>query len=333
MREREADRQIKEGLPRNFLLVDEYTKKPYGVGVGAWRKELMLLSQKLDPAIGNINRHPEEAVQEIADWINDTWEYSAPLCFEYVKEVIARGVTLRRVALWRKIRNGEPKPPTVSDRSWRTLGRQLHSPATIEKAESCRKANASRMNFGRTGPSGEVGVRQRLRRALRRSPDPEEIQEEMARDKGCGGYQRERKSDHVMHGSEGPVLLYVEGKQHSGRSGSSGDNEFAEDEDNADMHAVGDRMLMPMRPRRKEGQDVGTAHVLAMTDDEVAQHPLVMRLMQRLSAVEGRGSIDLVDRNGPAMQDMSAARGVGGDEVGGGHMNSDDNQVRLHFSA
>lgn len=136
-----------------------------------------------------------------------------------MKEVIARGVTLRRAALWRKIRSGEPKPLTVSDRSWRTLGRQLNSPATIEKAESCRKANASRMNFGRTGPSGEVGVRQRLRRALRRSPDPEEIEQEMARDKGYGGFQRERKNDNVMHGSEGPIQLYVEGKQHSGRSG------------------------------------------------------------------------------------------------------------------
>ena len=123
MREREADKRIKDGLLRNFLLVDEYTKKPYGVGVGAWRKELMLLSQKLDPAIGNINRHREGAVQEIADWINNTWEYSAPLRFEYVKEVIARGVALRRAALWRKIRNGEPKPPTASDRLWRTLGR------------------------------------------------------------------------------------------------------------------------------------------------------------------------------------------------------------------
>lgn len=183
------------------------------------------------------------------------------------------------------------------------------------------------MNFGRTGPSGEVGVRQRLRRALRRSPDPEEIKQEMARDKGYGGFQRERKSDNVIHGSKGPVQLYIEGKQHSGRSGSSADNKFTEDEDNVDMHAVGDRMFPPMRPRRKERQDVGTAHVLAMTDNDIAQHPLVMRLMHRFSAVEGRGNIDLVDRNGPAMQNMSVARGVGGDEVEGGHMNSDNNQA------
>jgi len=35
IREREGNRRSKEGQPRNFLLVDEYTHKPYGVGVGA----------------------------------------------------------------------------------------------------------------------------------------------------------------------------------------------------------------------------------------------------------------------------------------------------------
>ena len=33
-RVKDGDKRRKEGLPRNFLLVDEYTKKPYGVGVG-----------------------------------------------------------------------------------------------------------------------------------------------------------------------------------------------------------------------------------------------------------------------------------------------------------
>ena len=32
--EKEGERRRKDGLPRNFLLVDEETKKPYGVGVG-----------------------------------------------------------------------------------------------------------------------------------------------------------------------------------------------------------------------------------------------------------------------------------------------------------
>ena len=218
-KEREGDRRRREGKPRNYLLVDEYTKKPYGAGVNDWRKEVMLLSRKLDPAIGQINKQPEDVVKEIGEWIQQTWEYSTPIKFEVVKEVIARGVSLRRSELWKKIRNKEPKPQDVTDRAWRSLKRELENPATIKKSISCSKANASRVNFGRTGPSGEVGVRERLRKMLRRSPDPEEIQFEMARDKGYGG-----------------------------------------------------------RSKRKQTQD--------MTEEQIASNPFVLKLMERLVALE-----------------------------------------------
>ena len=108
--EREGTRRKKEGLKRNFLLVDEYTMKPYGMGVGDWRKEVMLLSQNLDPAVGNINQQPEGAVAQIAEWIQQPWEYSSPIKFQYVKEVVARGVCLRRSQLWDMIRKKQPKP-------------------------------------------------------------------------------------------------------------------------------------------------------------------------------------------------------------------------------
>lgn len=50
-----------------------------------WCKELMLLSRKLDPAIGNINRQPESLVKEIADWIQNTWEYSSRGVIEAIR--------------------------------------------------------------------------------------------------------------------------------------------------------------------------------------------------------------------------------------------------------
>ena len=141
-------------------------------------------------------------MKEIAEWIQHMWEYSGPIKDKYVKEVIAQGVTLRRFELWRKIRLEDPKPEDVSDRTWRSLARQLESPATIRKAEICSRANASRVNFGRTGPSGEVGVRERLRRQLKRSPEPEEVRFEMARNKGYSGRsKRNMNSDNIMHGS------------------------------------------------------------------------------------------------------------------------------------
>ena len=57
--EKEGGKRRNEGHPRNFLLVDEYTKIPYEVGMDDWKKELMLLSRDLDPSIGNINRQPK----------------------------------------------------------------------------------------------------------------------------------------------------------------------------------------------------------------------------------------------------------------------------------
>lgn len=108
--EREGDRRRKEGKPRNYLLVDQFTGKPYGAGVGDWRKEVKLLSKKLDPSIGQINKQPLDAVKEIAEWITQTWEYSNPMRFEVVKDVVARGVSLRRAELWKKIRYAKPKP-------------------------------------------------------------------------------------------------------------------------------------------------------------------------------------------------------------------------------
>lgn len=54
-------------------------------------------------------------MKEIAEWIQQTWEYITAIRFEVFKEVIARGVSLRRTELWKKIGNNEPKPENVTD--------------------------------------------------------------------------------------------------------------------------------------------------------------------------------------------------------------------------
>ena len=201
-REKEGDGRRREGLPRNYMLIDKISGLPYGQGVTAWRKELHLLTRKLDPAVGNINHHPPSEVKEVMEWIEQTWEYSFPINEKFVKDVIARGVSLRRSSLWKRIRTGLPKPDDITDRTWRSLEKELQNLATMRKAKLCNLANASRSNFGRTCPSREVGVRERLRKQLRRSPEPEEIAVEMARDKGYGGHSKRRKvTDNVMHGS------------------------------------------------------------------------------------------------------------------------------------
>ena len=71
-RDREGEIQRETGFTRNYTLIDENTREPYGPRVSQWRKELMLLSRKLDPAIRYIKNQPETLVKEIADWIQHT---------------------------------------------------------------------------------------------------------------------------------------------------------------------------------------------------------------------------------------------------------------------
>ena len=293
-REREGERRRKEGLPRNYLLVDEHTKKPYGAGVGNWRKELMLLSRKLDPAVGQINKQPAHLVKEIAEWIQHTWEYSSPIQFEVVKEVIARGVCLRRAELWKRITRKEPKPEDVSDRTWRSLSRELDNPATKLKSQNCSRANAARVNFGRTGPSGEVGVREKLRRRLRRSPEPHEVHFEMARDKGYAGRSKRLRID----SNDMPGL----GKGVAGGSGELLPNECCDtidegEDDIADEDRVGNGPgILNLSASRPEGSRINnipqkTAGAFPIPDDQILTNPFVLKLMERIAALEKRTEI------------------------------------------
>lgn len=52
-----------------------------------------------------------------------------------------------------------------------------------------------RVNFGKTRPLEEVGVRKKLRRKLQLSPNLEEIQFKMARDKGYSGHSQRKMED------------------------------------------------------------------------------------------------------------------------------------------
>ena len=54
-------------------------------------------------------------------------------------------------------------------------------------------ANACRMNVGRTGPKGEVGITEDLRCSLYKDPDPQEVQREMRKDKGYSGLSKKQK--------------------------------------------------------------------------------------------------------------------------------------------
>ncbi|KAG0591288.1 hypothetical protein KC19_1G164000 [Ceratodon purpureus] len=251
----------------------------------------MLLSKKLDPAIGQINKQPPHVVKEIADWIQHTWEYSTPIQFEVVKEVIARGVTLRRAELKQRITRREPKPEDVSDRTWRSLSRELENPATKVKSLNCSRANAARINFGRTGPSGEVGVREKLRRRLRRSPEPHEVDFEMARDKGYGGRSKRLRIENSD----------MEGRGKAVASGSrwtlgSEERDFSDEPQQGTAEYESEPMLPEIRDLndgRGEGTRINSAPPGSLLesripDEQILTNPFVLKLMERIAALERR---------------------------------------------
>lgn len=291
-REREGDQRHRAGLPRHYLLVDPISQLPYGCGVGAWTKEMKLLSRKLDPAIGVINKQPHDALLEIADWIQHTWEYQHPLKWEFLKATIARGVSLRRAELWKKIRMNDPKPDDVSDRTWRSLKRELQNPATIKKQEDCSRANASRMNFGRTGPSGEVGVRARLRKRLRRSPDPEEVQLEMSRDKGYGGRSKKQKvQDNVMHDTDSALMLPFQVASVSDTCKDTNEERSNDEEYHTTARGSEDaNQYMSANRAPPATLNTGSGGGNNISTEDLSSNPIVMKLLERIAALEGRQS-------------------------------------------
>lgn len=91
------------------------------------------------------------------------------------------------------IRNGEQVPPGLDKDIWYKLERISVDPKYIVKSSAMRHANSCRRTLGRTGPKGEMGIIEDLRHELGRSPDPDEIDDEMNRNKGYGGATLRKK--------------------------------------------------------------------------------------------------------------------------------------------
>lgn len=62
----------------------------------------------------------------------------------------------------------------------------------VDKSNQGKYAASMRQTIGRTGSRGENGVRELLRERFNRSPDPDEMEYELTRDKGYGGYKKWR---------------------------------------------------------------------------------------------------------------------------------------------
>lgn len=185
-REVEKAQQEKQGKKPFYLTLND-EGQPYGAGKPAWIAEVNKLAKGLDPSCTHIRKQTFEDVQTFKDRLNENFDYSGTLNEDYLRGLMGRAVTKKRGELIAFIRRNRKQPLDVDEEIWERLEKLAYSNQTVEKSEQGRHTNACRRTFGRTGSLGVSGVREKLCARLKRSPDPDEILEEMQHDTGYGG--------------------------------------------------------------------------------------------------------------------------------------------------
>lgn len=155
------------------------------------------------------------------------------------------------------------------------------------------------MNFGRTGPSGEVGVRERLRKRFRRSPEPDEVSFEMTRNKGYRGRAKKtRKQNNIMHGSENEAPPQFEMARITDMYGNTYDDTI-DQEDACNPAGTGDSHVQvnvsSHRNAVVHNGNTGLVGAKSMTPQELARDPFVLELMQHIADLERLQSSNVRD--------------------------------------
>ena len=188
-RENEVAQRQRDGRKPFYLTLDSHGI-PYGLGKPAWVAEIGKLATGLDPSCTHISRQTYEAISTFKARLNQSFEYSGTLNDDHLRSLMGKAVTKKRTELISLIKKEGSQPLHIDHEVWERLVKLAASKQRENKSEQGRYANACRRTLGRTGSRGVNGIRERLRQILNRSPDPEEIEYEMTRDKGYGGYQK-----------------------------------------------------------------------------------------------------------------------------------------------
>jgi hypothetical protein len=123
----------------------------------------------------------------------ESFEYFDEVSDKYIRWLAGNVVTQRRSKLWHLQRQGGSCPVWLDEAIWRMLDRVRGNPERKELSQRKKYANSYRKNVGRIGPKGETSTREELKVILGRNPDPEELQEEIQRDKRYLGVSKKRK--------------------------------------------------------------------------------------------------------------------------------------------
>ena len=197
MRECQRFQRETEGKKPYFLTVST-EGIPYGPGKPAWIAEINKLARWLDPSCRDIRRQSHGDICLFKQRLNEHFDYSDDVNDNYLRSLMGKAVTRKRNDLISLINMGAECPPLVDLDVWNRLESIADSEQRHRRSEHGRYANSCRRTLGRTGALGEDGIRERLRQACGRSPDPEEVAAEMERDKGFGQRKGTKSTDQEM---------------------------------------------------------------------------------------------------------------------------------------
>jgi hypothetical protein len=116
----------------------------------------------------------------------EIFEYSHKISSNYIRSCVSHNVIQWHAKLWGMQKQRQSRPEGLSVKNWQTLERIRMNPEREHLTQTRKYANVCQLNLGRTGPKGELGIKEDLRRDLCREPDPNEVTREMRRDKGYG---------------------------------------------------------------------------------------------------------------------------------------------------
>lgn len=181
------------------------------------------------------------------------------------------------------VRNGDEIPPGFDKDVWYNLQRISKDPKYKEKSEAMRHANSMRRTLGRTGPKGELGIVEDLREKFGRSPDPDEIEDEMKRDKGYGGTATKKRRG--LH-REGSCEIAERKAQVPSKSS---DDSVGEDGSDGLEHGSG-ASTDPEGDTRSPGRRIGAHDSRTPKSNALQEEPYVQALLKRLADLEAQAA-------------------------------------------
>ena len=185
LRESQKFQREREGK-KPFLLTMDDQGVPYGPGRPAWITAINKLAKWLDLSCIDIRKQTYGDICIFKERLSEQFEYTEDVNESYLRGLMGKAVTKKRTEVISFIKSGGSCPSVMDKKVWERLELLASSEQRIRRSEHGRFANSCRRTLGRTGASGEDGVRERLREKFGRSPDPNEVAHEMQRDKGRG---------------------------------------------------------------------------------------------------------------------------------------------------